>query len=99
MCRKKDRGGGGCELLDANTSKWNRSALLPRNAAVDAGFQHFDRAIRFAADGRPADARIELGRLDECALRDWYVRHAQVAGIRRVEILRNKGEEWASGHR
>jgi len=99
MCRKKDRPAGGCVLLDADTSKWNKSALLPQQSAVTSGVEHLARAVRLAAEGRTADAQAELLLIDGDGIRDWFIKHAQVAGLRRVEILGRKREERVVGSR
>jgi len=99
MCRKKDRPAGGCVLLDRETSKWNKSALLPQDSAVVAGVEHFERAVRFAAEARTEDAWVELLRIDGDGIRDWYIKHAQVAGLRRVEIRGTKHQKRVVGSR
>ncbi|HEY2028948.1 MAG TPA: hypothetical protein VGH20_07035, partial [Myxococcales bacterium] len=93
MCLKKDRHPQGCKWLDADPSKWSKATLLSAIPAVDAGFEHFRQAVEFAATGCLAAAQRELDSIEESELRDWYVEHAQVAGIRRFEIRAKNGTQ------
>src|SRR5258705_13292533 len=88
MCRQTRNA---CSLLGTDPSAWSRYEPLPAVPAVLEGFEHFETAVRFAADGNREAARRALAKIDSAALLEWYIEHAQISGSRRLAILGRKG--------
>ena len=63
---------------------------MPVVPVVLDGFRHLETAIRLGADGDVEGARASLAHIDGSAIQHWYIEHAQVAGTRRVAILRTR---------
>jgi hypothetical protein len=83
MCRQTKKA---CTLLGTDPSKWDPFEPVRAIPAVAAGFVHFERAVRLAAQGDLDAARASLREIQGEAIQQWYIDHAQVSGSRRLAI-------------
>ena len=82
MCRGKRS----CNALGSHEG-WSREAPLMPPDRMWSEVGAFSRAARMAADGNVAAARDGFRALRENEAREWFVEHAQVAGIHRARVL------------
>jgi hypothetical protein len=71
---------------------WSRFELVPGPDGIQDAFTCLENAIRSAAEGDAESPVMRLREIDCDGLREWYVDHAQVAGTRRVAILRSRSD-------
>lgn len=83
MCRGKKT----CVLLGSDPSLWSPFEPLPADASLLASFPHLVEAVRRAAEGDVLATKAALAEVNSAAIREWFIQHAQVAGIARVHAL------------
>lgn len=75
-----------CSFLGPR-EEWDRFAPLAAPTVVVEGFEHFSAAVIAAARGDLPGARAALARVENEALRSWYIERARWAGDCRAERL------------
>ena len=86
MCRGL-KSGEPCVLLGQDPGTWDRHAPLPKPKAFESDLDRLLRARTSLDADDLAGARSTLAELDDAPLREWYVEHAQMAGINRHRAL------------